>query len=163
MAVRAKNNNGDNEAYEHALFMIVKDEKALSIPCREADLSDRSDKHEVDKIVRDLLDTADGLQKGDELTCWGLAANQRGYDLRVCIVWDDKKKRFMTFVNPELLLKQKKFESEEGCYSFPGKTAKVVRYKEIKVRDASGKILKLRGMQAVAFQHELDHLNGVLI
>ena len=60
-----------------------------------------------------------------------------------------------------------KTKSEEGCLSVPGKIGIVKRHTKIRIKalDRNGKKLDLKadGMFAIILQHEIDHLNGVLI
>ena len=70
-------------------------------------------------------------------------------------------------VNPEILeFSEEKVDFEEGCLSIPGIYKKVVRPKKIKVKyfDENGTEVQeeLDEMWARAFQHELDHLDGIL-
>jgi len=71
------------------------------------------------------------------------------------------------FINPEILrLSRKKKEMSEGCLSVRGKYGLVLRHERASVRaqDASGKIFTYHGTGLVAhiFQHECDHLDGIL-
>ena len=95
----------------------------------------------------------------------GLASTQIGLSERFFIAKDDKK--FMMVVNPKVESFSKKTKSYfEGCLSIPGTWGEVKRYIGIKVsyQDEKGEIItkNLRGMLAWIFQHEIDHLNGVL-
>ena len=70
-------------------------------------------------------------------------------------------------VNPEVTpLSQETFSNYEGCLSIPNLRGRVPRYAEVRVRglDRNGGQLdfEVRGVTAGTFQHELDHLNGVL-
>ena len=74
-------------------------------------------------------------------------------------------------INPEIMWKSKllqiSLKDGEQCLSVPKKSVKILRSYLIRVRylDVNGKTVKrtLRGMQSIVFQHEFDHLNGVLI
>lgn len=71
------------------------------------------------------------------------------------------------FINPEIIrLSRKKKEMSEGCLSVRGKYGLVLRHERASVRaqDASGKVFTYHGTGLVAhiFQHECDHLDGVL-
>ena len=96
----------------------------------------------------------------------GLSANQVGIKKALFVVfW---KNKFYAFFNPEIVKHSKeKILSEEGCLSVPDKICLVERYKNItlKARKINGKEIKLKayGFLGVIFQHEIDHLNGVLI
>jgi peptide deformylase len=95
----------------------------------------------------------------------GLAAPQLGNLYRVFVMGD--LEHSWTCVNPEIL--EKSIEEEidvEGCLSFPNLHLKVKRSITIKVRyfnfDRKETIETLTGVWARCFQHELDHLNGVV-
>ena len=96
----------------------------------------------------------------------GLAATQIGSNLRLCVI--ETEGILYVLINPQITAKSKtKIVSEEGCLSFPGKFFPISRYREVQVRylDETGKPSKLKGQDllARAIQHELDHLDGVLI
>jgi peptide deformylase len=95
----------------------------------------------------------------------GLAANQIGVPLRVCVVKGDDN-QIWGLVNPEIV----KFEGLQvgygGCLSYPGWVGEVERTEMVVVkgRNRRGKEVRIKstGFTARAFQHELDHLDGVL-
>ena len=96
----------------------------------------------------------------------GLAATQVGSNLRLCVIETDGEQYII--INPQITAKSKtKVFSEEGCLSFPGKFFPIARHKEVQIRyiNEKGKPAKLKGryLLARAIQHELDHLDGVLI
>jgi len=96
----------------------------------------------------------------------GLAATQVGSNLRLCVIETEGVKHVL--MNPQITAKSKnKILSEEGCLSFPGEFFPISRYKEVQVRflNEKGQPSKLKGrdLLARAIQHELDHLDGVLI
>ena len=96
----------------------------------------------------------------------GLAATQVGSDLRLCVIEADEKRYIL--INPQITSKsKKKVISEEGCLSFPGQFFPISRHSEVQVRylNEKGKASKVKGrdLLARALQHELDHLDGVLI
>lgn len=95
----------------------------------------------------------------------GIAAPQVGVHERVIIV--DMKGKPTAFINPELTEKSFKLvDSEEGCLSVPGKWGIVKRHRSVKVKalDTQGNEVNFKavGLQAVIFQHEIDHLDGIL-
>jgi peptide deformylase len=95
----------------------------------------------------------------------GLAANQVGIKARMFVMADAMME--FTCINPEILqTDEEDVENEEGCLTFPSLRLKVKRPKEIKVRyvneDLETKEMIFRGLFARCFQHELDHLNGVV-
>jgi|SRR3989344_2841469 len=99
----------------------------------------------------------------------GLAAPQIGHNLNLAVIaLDMYELPAFPIINPKIISRSfKKTELEEGCLSLPGKFAMVKRPHKIKVKffDMSGKLhkIKLDGLTAKVFQHEIDHLNGRLI
>ena len=96
----------------------------------------------------------------------GLAANQVGELKRVIVV--DTNGYRQAFINPVITKRYGgRVTSREDCLSFPGKTAKKIRYKRIIVEgftpDWEPITRKLKGIAAICVQHEVDHLNGVTI
>ena len=108
----------------------------------------------------DLQDTLQANRAG----CVGMAANMIGVKKRVIIV----NMGFVDIVmfNPVLLSKNTPYETEEGCLSLTG-VRKTTRYENIEVEyyDMNWKKQrqKLSGWPAQICQHELDHLEGILI
>lgn len=95
----------------------------------------------------------------------GLAANQIGLAKRVFAIKLKDQVPFCMF-NPTIVSYAKdSIEGEEGCLSFPNLYLKVKRYSTVNVEyfDRTGQkcIMKLSGIDARCFQHELDHLDGV--
>jgi len=131
---------------------------------------------EIRTLAKDMLATmhaANGL---------GLAAEQVGRTESICVVdvpreMDEDKetgapenpdvKMPLVLLNPEISEQSGRDVRDEGCLSFPEIYAKVQRAKEITVayQDAAGAEHKtrVRGLLARAIQHEVDHLNGVLL
>jgi len=124
----------------------------------------------VEKFDEDLKETikrmAELMYKVKGL---GLAANQVGVPKRFFIM-DIKQKEgtpeLEVYINPEILNAEGYTEYEEGCLSIPGYYAKVERYARLYIRayDLEGKPFEkeLTGLQAIAFQHEYDHIEGIL-
>ena len=131
-------------------------------------------------ILNDLLDTY------RTITCAGIAANQIGYDKRIFIgmMKDDEKDEesnppetignphadnYEFYINPQIdhCTNKSVQEGEEGCLSIPEVRLITERYDKIKVRyfNAEGKkiVKPMTGFLSRLFQHELDHLNGVLM
>jgi peptide deformylase len=132
---------------------IVTDKKVLSMPCLPIAEFLAKD------VIQDLMDTANSMKR----QCAGLAANQIGYQKRVFVI--KIKGKFKAFVNPLFTPAGVKFTSTESCLSFPGIERNVKRYNIIVASAPRGKIkvITLSGREAVAFQHELDHLDGKTI
>ncbi len=99
----------------------------------------------------------------------GLAAPQIGVSKRLSVidvgVDSDTPKKFV-ILNPEILSKEGAQTAEEGCLSIPGFHELVTRANKVKVRaqNEAGESIELEGEEllARAFQHEIDHLNGIL-
>jgi peptide deformylase len=70
------------------------------------------------------------------------------------------------FLNPQIVERKGFMEDEEGCLSFPGLYQKIRRSKTIKVRayNLKGELVEkvVSDLESRAWQHEIDHLNGVL-
>jgi peptide deformylase len=100
----------------------------------------------------------------------GLAATQIGEMVRVFVVdcaSEDEPSDLRVFINPEIIEADGQQVWNEGCLSFPGVSEEIKRAEHIRARalDRSGKPFEIEadGLLAVAIQHELDHLNGVLM
>jgi peptide deformylase len=95
----------------------------------------------------------------------GLAAPQIGVSLRVCVVKGDDN-QIWGLVNPEIVKHDGVQVGYEGCLSYPGWVGEVARHETVVVkgRNRHGKEVRIKtiGFTARAFQHELDHLDGIL-
>lgn len=156
-----------------------KDEKFLRTKTADFNLK-KADKTRLNKIIKEMRET---MTKAKGI---GLSANQIGLNLRLFVaqISDEPLKRdennkiimpppelmkFYAIFNPKIktpLLRNKKTEMEEGCLSVPGVYGIVKRYEKIALigQDIDGKKIKIKanGLLARIFQHETDHLNGVL-
>jgi peptide deformylase len=105
----------------------------------------------------------------------GLAATQVGVALRICAIEVDHNPRYpykppiplTVLINPVLApLADEQFENNEGCLSVPDLRGNVSRYTEIRVQalDRQGHAVdvEVRGLSAGTFQHECDHLDGLV-
>lgn len=135
----------EREIMRDVLFLAQKSEEATP-----ADLD----------LAQDLQDT---LQVHRE-NCVGMAANMIGIKKRV-IIFNYGLVPMIMF-NPVLLSKKHPYETEEGCLSLVG-SRPTTRYEEITVahRDKEWweKTITLTGFPAQICQHELDHLDGIII
>lgn len=97
----------------------------------------------------------------------GLAAPQIGINKSVAIIRikTDNYEQYIDLVNPKIIDERQGFvNKEEGCLSIPGKRFNTWRYKEVFVKDDTNPDgFVATGFEAVAIQHEIDHLNGVLV
>lgn len=99
----------------------------------------------------------------------GLAAPQVGVSQRISVidisVGEDESKKIV-IINPEIASSEGKQTGEEGCLSIPGFREPVTRANKVTVRaqNEKGETIELCGdeLLARAFQHEIDHLNGIL-
>ncbi|MCD6472886.1 peptide deformylase [Candidatus Aerophobetes bacterium] len=114
---------------------------------------------EEEKILKRMSETMYASQ------AIGLAAPQVGIDKQLIVV--DVDEGLLKLINPLILLKEGEGVLEEGCLSVPGITVKVKRAKNIVVEgwNEEGKRVKVeaKGLFARAIQHEIDHLQGILI
>lgn len=120
-----------------------------------------------DKDLKQLVE--DMFESMYEAQGIGLAAPQINIAKRLCIIDLSFKKNpaeKIVLINPEIIEKEGKQYEEEGCLSLPEIREKVNRAFQVKVRaqDVEGKWFEIEGTELLsrAFQHEIDHLNGVL-
>jgi peptide deformylase len=131
--------------------------------------------HRVTKGTRELID--DMIETLRDAPGVGLAAPQIGVSQRVIVVEyaegsedpeaEPKPPKLYAVVNPEIARHSNETEvAQEGCLSIPGFVGEVERYASVTVKglDRHGKPfrLKAKGWLARIFQHEIDHVNGVL-
>ncbi|WP_109487684.1 peptide deformylase [Occallatibacter savannae] len=118
---------------------------------------------ELKRLVDDMFETMYASQG------IGLAAPQVAVSKRVTVIdlsqgKDPEQK--LILVNPEIIFREGKQYEEEGCLSFPEIREKVQRASTVKVRaqDLNGKWFEMDGEELLsrAFQHEIDHLDGML-
>jgi peptide deformylase len=118
---------------------------------------------ELKELVADMFETmyaAKGV---------GLAAPQIGVSQRISIidtsVGEDETKKIV-IINPEIASREGSQTDEEGCLSIPGFREPVTRSQRVTVKavNEKGEPIELEGEEllARAFEHEIDHLNGVL-
>lgn len=118
----------------------------------------------LQKLIDDMIETmyaAPGV---------GLAANQVGVSKRVAVVdvsMRDERSELIVLINPEICHREDEVAIEEGCLSIPGYSTVVMRAEKVKVRclDRSGEEVEIEGegLLSRALQHEIDHLNGMLM
>ena len=118
----------------------------------------------IDDELREILDNM--VETMHDSNGVGLAAPQVGINKKYFVI-DVNDGVIRKIVNPEILEYSEDFdESDEGCLSVPGIYKKVKRSFQIKVRyqDENGEVKEetMKGFLAKAFQHEYDHLFGVL-
>ena len=141
---------------------IVTDKIKLNKPCKPLDYK-QSKKIANDMILFMLT------HKNISNNSVGLACNQLGLDGRVIIV--KIKNKWVRFINPIISYKSKeKIITEESCLSIPKKTFRIERAKDITIYFEKGNPNGNSGWEsnfsngdAIVIQHEIDHLNGMLI
>ena len=99
----------------------------------------------------------------------GLAAPQIGLSKRLTVIdlsFKEKPEDKIVLINPEIVFRAGKQHEEEGCLSLPEIREKVTRAAKVKVKaqDLEGKWFEIEGEELLsrAFQHEIDHLDGIL-
>ena len=114
---------------------------------------------DLERFVSDLFET---MKANDGI---GLAAPQVGVTKRIFVC--QYKKERLVCINPKILRRSGSIVMEEGCLSLPDILAEVRRFEEvyIQAQDEFGNTYEkeLDDMMAVIFQHENDHLDGILI
>lgn len=110
----------------------------------------------VNSMFETLYDSDNGL---------GLAAPQVGIQKQI-FVWD-MADRPLVVLNPEIVDFSGEWVYEEGCLSIPGVYVEMVRPKQVLMRglDLDGNTIEFEAdeLEARLFQHEVDHLNGILM
>jgi peptide deformylase len=155
------------------IFTIAdkKEEKFLRKKTAEFEF-DKFSKKEINDLIKQMRET---MNKAAGV---GLSANQLGLNLRMFVAQISKevksqkskvKSQFYAVFNPKIktpLFRNKKTKIEEGCLSVPGIYGEVERPERITLvgQDKNGRKIKIKafGLLARVFQHEVDHLNGVL-
>ena len=117
----------------------------------------------LQRLIDDMIETmyaAPGI---------GLAAPQIGVSLQLFVVdisSGRESNALMTFINPELVQGEGQVREDEGCLSVPEIYGPTPRFEKVILRGThrDGQIVEVEGegLQARAFQHEIDHLQGLL-
>ncbi len=127
---------------------------------------------EVDDSIRQLVD--DMVETMYDAPGIGLAAPQVGVTKRITVIdiqrsdeeGEEVQSDLHVFINPEIIEREGQITWEEGCLSIPGVYEKVKRAERVVVRalDRDGEPFEIEAEEllAVALQHEIDHLDGVL-
>ncbi len=137
--------------------LVLYPDPVLLHPAKSVEVVDDS----VRELVRDMTDTMYGAPGV------GLAANQIGVALRVCVIditAGEEQGQLKVFINPEVLESSGSQVGEEGCLSFPDITIEVERPYAVKVRtlDLEGNetIVEAEEFMTRAMLHEFEHLEG---
>jgi len=115
------------------------------------------------ELVRDMVETmydAPGV---------GLAAPQIGVHQRIAVIdvsGRDEKPEIIVAINPAIVHSEGESYDEEGCLSVPNYAANVRRHAKVVVKalnlEGEEVTYNAEGLLAIAFQHEIDHLDGIL-
>ena len=131
---------------------------------REKTLPVREFNSKLQRLIDDMIETmyaAPGV---------GLAANQVGVSKQVIVIDVSSREEnvpLLVLVNPKIVYAEGDVAIEEGCLSVPGYMTMVKRSEKIKATglDRHGEPLEIQGtgLLARAIQHEVDHINGILL
>jgi peptide deformylase len=121
----------------------------------------------IDATLQRLIDAM--IQTMYDAPGIGLAAPQVGVSLRLFVVdvsGGRDAQALMTFINPEMINREGRIQEDEGCLSLPGVYGPTPRATHVIMRgmNRSGETVEVEGegLLARAFQHEMDHLQGML-
>lgn len=127
---------------------------------------------EIKRVVQDMIDaTLSWDASRNHEVGVALAAVQIDQLYRIIVVRNDlehkEDRTFMVFINPVITKKEGELSKDyEGCLSVPDIYGKVKRYTRVRVKalDLNGQTIRLtaEGFLARIFQHEIDHLNGLM-
>ena len=148
--------------------MIKKIETSLKIlkqPCVMVEANE-----DISQIITDLKDTL--LHYGKR--CWGLSANQIGYNKKISYIRVPKKMNTQTkeieytellLINPKIIEKETKIKvKQEACLSFSGLLVDTFRYVFMTVEFENNKrelqTVMFQDLESICIMHEIDHLNG---
>ncbi len=117
----------------------------------------------IQKLIDDMAETmyaAPGI---------GLAGNQVGVLKRIAVIdaeYTEGKPNLIVLINPKIVTREEEIVWEEGCLSFPEVREDVCRFRKIRVKalDRTGEPFEIdaEDLLAVAIQHEIDHLDGIV-
>ena len=113
----------------------------------------------LQRLIDDMIETmyaAPGV---------GLAATQVGIPLRLFVVdvsLGRDPKGLIVMINPQFVMRDGMQLEEEGCLSVPGFNATVVRPARVTVKGLDRQAIEGTTLLARAFQHEIDHLDGMV-
>jgi len=142
--------------------ILVLDDPRLRTKAKKVKRIDGS----IQRIIDDMIDTMRDAPGA------GLAATQIGVPLRIIVARAPKDEddplsgRLIVLCNPEILRWEGEEEAEEGCLSVPGYVGDVKRAARVLVqgKNRADKVVRFeaQGWLARIFQHEIDHLNGMV-
>ena len=133
---------------------VIHDPILLGIPSVPAAREDA-------QVGQDLLDTLAANREA----CVGMAANMIGVTKRIIVI--DHEGQLMLLYNPEILKASGPYDAQESCLSLLGGPRPCKRFQKIKVRyqneNFQERLKTFEGFSAQIIQHEIDHLQGILI
>jgi peptide deformylase len=119
-----------------------------------------------DELRRLIVDMAETMYAAPGV---GLAATQVGRPVRLAVIdatRANEERKLLVLINPEIVSSEGECVWDEGCLSVPDYNEDVKRKEKVVVRylDPEGKTCEIGadGLLAIALQHELDHLDGIL-
>lgn len=129
--------------------------RKVSVALTDAEIRDTKTQGLIDELMVTMIDE-NGV---------GIAAPQVGICRRIIIV--EAPSGVVAYINPEITSRSiRTVASVEGCLSVPGVSGVVKRHSSVKVkaknRDGEEVEVKANGLLAIIFQHEIDHLDGIL-
>ena len=132
-------------------YDIVTDASLLKVSCKKVTVNEGLIISKI--LLEKLKNTSNAV---------GLAANQIGINVSVCVINVEKP---VVLVNPVIENSFKKIFFQEACLSFPNQAVVTQRYANIAVRADNHKDTLYFGeknlLECVCVQHEIDHLNGL--
>lgn len=142
------------------LTILEHPDPVLNSPTMDVLVVNKDINHIIDQMTETMY-AAKGI---------GLAANQVGIPLKMAVIdvdWPKTGNRSTrVLINPIILAKEDLIDFEEGCLSIPGEHDTTRRYNRVTVRyknrQGQEEYLAAEGLLAVAIQHEVDHLNGII-
>jgi peptide deformylase len=122
----------------------------------------------IDGVTQRLID--DMIETMHAVHGVGLAANQVGIPQKLCIIdlsLREDKAPLIVLINPLIVERAGSVEAEEGCLSIPGYLTSIKRAEKVFAkgvnREGKDIAIEAEGLLARAIQHELDHLEGLLL
>jgi peptide deformylase len=146
--------------------MIITDKKTLEVVSQDTTFEYCRDNHVWDYLAQELKESKERGAPG-----LGLAGIQIGMPIRVAYLTFkyDEKDIIYKLINPLIKLKVNPIiYNGEGCLSIPDVTYNTDRYKKVIIsfvdgEDGKEKAMEVNDVLAVAIQHEVDHMDGILI
>ncbi len=124
----------------------------------------------IQEMIQDMEDTF-----YNSPGCVGIAAPQVGFSYRIIVIDATRAKKAkknknphgkLICINPKIQNRQDQIRFREGCLSIPDFTGNVIRSKKVTVsfldENLNNRSIECEGFESVIFQHEIDHLDGIL-